>query len=187
MLLAAHAMQPKLGLIVAADLDPICAKMCALNFWLHGIRGEVACMDSLGLKWYFAYHTHPRDTWPFVTFLDESRKEDSMLYRYGAKLMEQALEAKKPAFSPGLFDQVEEPEEHYGELKAKYPDAVLMFRVPGSYLFLHADVETVGRVMHLTVGTSNALRIPESWYEEVMPALCKAGYRVAVCDESLAA
>jgi hypothetical protein len=37
MLLAAHAMQPKLGLIVAADLDPICAKMCALNFWLHGV------------------------------------------------------------------------------------------------------------------------------------------------------
>jgi type I restriction enzyme M protein len=187
MLLAAHAMQPKLGLIVAADLDPICAKMCALNFWLHGIRGEVACMDSLGLKWYFAYHTHPRYTWPFVTFLDESRKEESMLYRYGAKLMEQAMAAKKPAFSPGLFDQVEEPEEHYGELKAKYPDAVLMFRVPGSYVFLHADVETVGRVMHLTVGTSNALRIPESWYEEVMPALCKAGSRVAVCDESLAA
>ncbi len=79
-LLAMHALQPRMGLICAADLDPICAKMCALNFWLHGVRGEVACMNSLSLTWYFAYHTHPRYTWPFVTHLGEDRKEESILY-----------------------------------------------------------------------------------------------------------
>jgi type I restriction enzyme M protein len=80
-LLALHALQPKMGVLCAADLDPICAKMCALNFWLHGIRGEVAWMDSLRQKWFFAWQTHPRYTWPFVTFLGEERQEDSLLYR----------------------------------------------------------------------------------------------------------
>lgn len=186
MLLAAHALQPKLGLVAAADLDPICAKMCALNFWMHGIRGEVACMDSLQLKWHFAYHTHPRLTWPFVTFLDDSRKEESLLYRGGAALMERAAEARKPQVVPDLFT-AEDPQSEYGQLKAQYPDAVLLFRVPGSLLVLGTDVATVVQVMELTAPSCEVLRLPESWLEQVMPRLCKAGYRVAVCDETMAA
>jgi type I restriction enzyme M protein len=182
LLLAAHGLQPRVGTLFAADLDPICAKMCALNFWLHGIRGEVAWMDSLRQEWYYAWQTHPRATWPFVTWLGEDRKEESLLYT-----SRDQVATVKQALAPDLFSTVQEPEEQYGRLKAQYPDAVLMFRLPGSYLFLHDDVETVGRVMDLTVGTSNVLRIPASWYDDVLPALCKAGYRVAVCDESLAA
>lgn len=180
MLLAAHALQPELSLVAAADLDPICAKMCALNMWLHGIRGEVACMDSLRQTWYFAFQTHPRITWPFVTFLGDERKEESLLYRQSLD-----LQVKKPAPEPDLFSTVEEPQEQYGPLKERYPDAILMFKLPGSYLFLGEDVATVGHVLDLTVGTSEVLRIPESWYEQVMPALCRAGYKVAVCDESV--
>jgi type I restriction enzyme M protein len=182
LLLAAHALQPKLGTVFAADLDPICAKMCALNMWLHGIRGEVAWMDSLKQEWYYAWQTHPRYTWPFVTWLGEERKHESLLYAERAQVATATNRG-----TPDLFSLVEEPEEHYGRLKAQYPDAVLMFRVPGSYLFLGADVETVARVMDITVGQSEVLRIPESWFDQVMPALCKAGYRVAVCDESKAA
>lgn len=103
MLLAAHALQPKLGLIAAADLDPICTKMCALNFWLHGIRGEVAQMNSLSLEWFFAYQTHPRYTWPFVTFLDEDRKEESVLY-----LQRMALVPKAES-KPVLLDLFNQP------------------------------------------------------------------------------
>lgn len=80
LLLAGHARHRKLRLITGADLDPMCAKMCAVNFWLHGIRGEVACMDSLELKWHHAYVTHPRALYPFVVFLGEDRKEDSITY-----------------------------------------------------------------------------------------------------------
>lgn len=106
MLLAMHALQPKVGLVVAADLDPICTKMCALNFWLHGIRGEVACMNSLSLEWRFAYHTHPNMHWPFVTFLDESRKQESLLYVEAQALL---TKATKPVETPDLFSQAEEP------------------------------------------------------------------------------
>ena len=113
MLLAMHALQPKVSLVAAADLDPICAKMCALNFWMHGVRGEVACMNSLSLEWRWAYHTHPSLHWPFVTFLDDSRKEESLLYREAAQLLSSVRPVSPPA--PDLFSAVEEPEEPYGE------------------------------------------------------------------------
>lgn len=32
---------------IAQDLDPLCSKMAALNFALHGVRAEVICGDSL--------------------------------------------------------------------------------------------------------------------------------------------
>lgn len=111
-LLAIHALQPKIGLVAAADLDPICAKMCALNFWMHGIRGEVAQMNSLSLEWFFAWQTHPRATWPFVTFLDDTRKEESIHYRQREKLL---TPVPKASAELDLFSQVEEPAAEYGE------------------------------------------------------------------------
>lgn len=100
MLLAAHALQPQLDLVAAADVDAVCAKMCAINFWLHGVRGEVACMDSLTLRWQCAYQVHPRATWPYITRLDEDRKHLSVLY------------AAPPA---DLFCGVHEEAADYGE------------------------------------------------------------------------
>lgn len=80
MLLSAHAANREHGLMFAADLDPMCVKMCALNFWLHGIRGEVACMNSITQKWYFALQVHPTANWPSITWIDEDRKAESLLY-----------------------------------------------------------------------------------------------------------
>ncbi len=91
-----------LKLVVGADLDPICAKMCALNFWLHGITGEVACMNSLSQEWYHAYVVHPRKTYPFVVFLDEERKEESVLYR-------QRVQFSEPVATPPVFDLFSQP------------------------------------------------------------------------------
>lgn len=71
MVLALHALQPRHGIVAAADLDPTCAKMCALNFWLHGITGEVAWMDSLSLKWYGAWQTWHTRFQPFVVWIDD--------------------------------------------------------------------------------------------------------------------
>ena len=47
-LLAYHNLYSKFDPIyIAEDLDPICAKMTALNMCLHGMRGEVVCHDAL--------------------------------------------------------------------------------------------------------------------------------------------
>jgi type I restriction enzyme M protein len=119
MLLAAYAMAPDLGTLYAADLDGICVKMCALNFWLHGIRGEVAHMNSLSLEWYGAYHTHPNHSWPFVTYLDESRKEECHQWVNREVLLMKAetpvRQAQGDKTVPDLFNQVSEPVASYGE------------------------------------------------------------------------
>lgn len=47
MLLAAHALQPRLGLITAADLDPICAKMCAMNGPAAMRREHRSCVGKM--------------------------------------------------------------------------------------------------------------------------------------------
>ena len=41
------------------DLDPICAKMTAINMMIHGCRGEVACMNTLTMEWYFGFYINP--------------------------------------------------------------------------------------------------------------------------------
>ncbi len=111
MLLAAHALKRDHGVVYAADVDAVCAKMCALNFWMHGIRGEVACMNSLSLEWRFALQTHPRALWPFITLLEEDRKTESLLYVHRDQV--QVAAKVKPA-APDLFTAME-PEEDYGD------------------------------------------------------------------------
>lgn len=47
MLLAANQLAENKICAIAQDLDPLCSKMAALNFALHGVRAEVICGDSL--------------------------------------------------------------------------------------------------------------------------------------------
>lgn len=39
----------------ANDVSSTCAKMTTLNFFLNGLRGEVAWMNTLSLEWYSAW------------------------------------------------------------------------------------------------------------------------------------
>ncbi|TDB64405.1 N-6 DNA methylase [Arundinibacter roseus] len=42
------------------DIDPICAKMAALNLAFHGAQGQISCLDSLRLNsWKFGYELNP--------------------------------------------------------------------------------------------------------------------------------
>lgn len=54
MLLAHHAECPE-DIIVAWELDEVSAKMCVINFLLHGVRGSVCCMNSLSREFYFGF------------------------------------------------------------------------------------------------------------------------------------
>lgn len=51
MLLAAAKISPN-NFFFGADNDATCAKMTTLNFFLNGLRGEVAWMNSLTNEWY---------------------------------------------------------------------------------------------------------------------------------------
>lgn len=54
MLLASESVS-KGNYCIGADIDPICAKMSALNLALHGIKGEIWHGDSLANKYYKVY------------------------------------------------------------------------------------------------------------------------------------
>lgn len=42
------------------DIDPMCARMTALNMALHGCQGQVCCMDSLAIdNWRFGFEVNP--------------------------------------------------------------------------------------------------------------------------------
>lgn len=47
------------NLLYGEDLDPICAKMTALNMAIHGCQGQVTCMDSICQDWKFCYEVNP--------------------------------------------------------------------------------------------------------------------------------
>lgn len=55
MLLSAAKKNPE-NFFFGADNNHTCAKMTVLNFFLNGLQGEVAWMDSLAMKWYGGWH-----------------------------------------------------------------------------------------------------------------------------------
>ncbi len=60
MLVAWHVLAPG-NYQYGADLDPICAKMTAVNMCIHGCVGQAVCMDSLQPDdWRFGYHINRR-------------------------------------------------------------------------------------------------------------------------------
>lgn len=58
-LLAANNIAPG-NFLYGEDLDPMCAKMCAINMVLHACVGQVCCMNTLiPDRWYFGYDINP--------------------------------------------------------------------------------------------------------------------------------
>jgi type I restriction enzyme M protein len=101
MLIAFHAHAPG-NYQFGADLDPICAKMTALNMCLHGSVGQAVCMDSLQPdEWRFGYHINrylSRGSGPSIEPM--IGKEECHSWRLWQK--EKADWAEKKKVEPGL-------------------------------------------------------------------------------------
>jgi len=89
----------------------------------------------------------------------------------------------KPAETP-LMKQ-------HGEIKAKYPDAVLLFRVGDFYETFGEDAVVASRVLGITLtkrnngaaSSSDLAGFPHHALDTYLHKLVKAGYRVAICDQ----
>lgn len=96
LLLSAHAYNPKI-MCYATDVDPVCAKMSALNMAMHGVRGEVSCMNALSMEWHFGLIINPMfstDGCPPIPHLQEIECfEYSIFYVNKEALRERALAA----------------------------------------------------------------------------------------------
>ena len=82
-LLAFHAKNPG-NYCYAEDLDPICAKMSAINMMMHGCEGEVVCHNSLEPEtWTFGYKINPHLRITGLPSIANLNKEDSFIMRAG--------------------------------------------------------------------------------------------------------
>lgn len=79
----------------------------------------------------------------------------------------------------------------HNEIKAKYPDAILLFRVGDFYETFGSDAIIASRILGITLtkrnnGSASATELagfPHHALETYLHKLVKAGYRVAICDQ----
>ena len=91
--------------------------------------------------------------------------------------------AKTPIVTP-LMKQ-------FNQIKAKYPDAVLLFRVGDFYETFGDDAVKAAKTLGITLtkrhnGSANEIALagfPHHSINTYLPKLVRAGYRVAICDQ----
>ena len=77
-------------------------------------------------------------------------------------------------------------QEHYQDLKAKHPDAVLLFRKNDFYIEVGEDAETCARELGITLtkgkdGMKQTM-FPYHTIDTYLPRLIRAGHRVVITD-----
>ena len=97
-------------------------------------------------------------------------------------------EPSAPQESAPEAEQASEPSavEQFQQLKAKHPDAVLLFRKGDFYVSYFADAITLSEVLGITQlgrsGSEQAM-FPAANLDTFLPRLVRAGKRVAICDD----
>lgn len=93
-LLSFHALNPG-NYLFGEDLDPMCVRMTAVNFCLHGVVGQVCHIDTLGMNW----HSGGYETWVHkgVPVMRRITKEESHTWTMWQRRL---AEANKPEPTP---------------------------------------------------------------------------------------
>lgn len=79
----------------------------------------------------------------------------------------------------------------YNEVKGKYPDAILLFRVGDFYETFGEDAVKASKILGITLtkranGSASHIELagfPHHSIDTYLPKLVRAGYRVAICDQ----
>lgn len=74
----------------------------------------------------------------------------------------------------------------FEELKAKHPDAILLFRCGDSYEAYNEDADDTSDILGLQVNRVPGVRwtaFPHHQLDTNLPRLVRAGRRIAICDE----
>ena len=79
----------------------------------------------------------------------------------------------------------------YNTIKAKYPDAILLFRVGDFYETFGEDAIKASKILGITLtkranGQASHIQLavfPHHSVDTYLPKLVRAGYRVAICDQ----
>lgn len=81
--------------------------------------------------------------------------------------------------------------QQYHDIKNNYPDAILLFRTGNDYMALNQDAEIISKLLNTTIHMNNdgnknlQTKFIHTDIDVHLPKLIRAGYKVAVCDQSL--
>lgn len=95
------------------------------------------------------------------------------------------------AMPEGVMDTQTPMMKQYYSFKAKYPEAILLFRVGDFYEAYGSDAVTAAKVLdivltHRSNGASAGVEMagfPHHAMDNYLPRLVRAGYKVAICDQ----
>lgn len=82
-------------------------------------------------------------------------------------------------------EQIQVNYRQWQELKAKHPDAVILFRWDDTYCTFDSDTETLISVCNCQILDWYGIRaagFPSRALDVYLPKLVRAGYRIAICD-----
>lgn len=71
---------------------------------------------------------------------------------------------------------------NYKQIKEKYPDAILLFRVSSNYIALRDDANIVAEVCGIQK-TNTIVKISYDKLDDYLPKLVRSGHRTAICEE----
>ena len=77
----------------------------------------------------------------------------------------------------------------YAHFKAKYPDAILLFRAGDFYETYEEDAQAAARTLGITLTRMNGdtgsylAMFPHYALDSHLPKLVRAGFRVCICDQ----
>lgn len=97
--------------------------------------------------------------------------------------------AEKKAEAPQILELCEKTpiEKQYDEMKAKHPDAILLFRVGDFYECLKEDAVVASEILGITLTRrANMIELagfPKHSLDTYLPKLVRAGHRVAICEQ----
>ncbi len=98
--------------------------------------------------------------------------------------------AKKKKVAASKAKRVTPLMQQYNTVKAKYPDAILLFRVGDFYETFGEDAITASSVLGITLTARNnggdqtpLAGVPYHSLDTYLPRLVRAGYRVALCEQ----
>lgn len=113
-------------------------------------------------------------------------------YGTDGKLLPQSKESVvKSVVESTTTEKISAPKENdiqklFKEMKVKYPDSILLFRVNDFYECIDGDAEKAAKTLKLTLTTTKGYKLagfPHHSLDMYLPMLIKAGHRVAICEQ----
>lgn len=93
---------------------------------------------------------------------------------------------QKPAETECIeMDEVSASVKQFKDLKAKHPDAILLFREEDFYTAYSQDAEEVSEILGIVItkkGRSNTASFPQHALDTYLPKLVAAGKRIAIVE-----